>query len=681
MRFRLTVLIFMTATFPCQSLFGQSSFGQPGIAALTSPDGNLTITFRTVSPLQPAQGVEPAASQPAPKGGQLIYEVSFHGKPLIEASGLRLDLKDQSPLGPNVRIVNATTSATDEAYQLIAGKVSSVRNHFNAITVELGEHTSPGRKLVMEARAYDDAIAFRYLVPKQPSLQEFRLAREGTEFRIAKDPFIYALFLPNFQSMYESEFIKLSASSLSNQGGVESHVLLGLPLLMEVPGVAWMAITDADLRDYAAMYLTNPSGGWTSHKFESKLAPHLDDPETAVAGTLPHESAWRVLLVGAEPGRLIESSVITSLNPGSAIPDTTWIRPGKASWDWWSGSLGLDGKPAYTTENMKYYVDFAAESGFEYMLVDAGWSVHGDITKMNGRVDIPEVVRYARAKNVKMWIWLGYGETAKQMEDAFPLFEKWGVAGLKIDFIERDDQAGIDWYYRVADLAARHHLMLDFHGATKPSGMERTYPNVLGYEAVAGMEQSKAGSRDNPDHHVTLPFTRMLVGPMDYTPGAMNNATKAEFQARMQSPMVMGTRAHQLAMYVVYEAALQMVSDDPASYQDQPGFDFIKAVPASWDETTVLNGVPGEYVTIARRHGKEWYLGSMTNWNARTLDLPLTFLGNGTYRAEIYADAGDADRAPKHISILKQTVDRARRLKLQLAPGGGYAVRFVPVPR
>ena len=654
-------------------------FAQPP-AAVSSPDGRLTLTFRTVSyPQAATEGALTANPQPAPNGGQLIYDVAFQGKALIEASALRLDLKDQPPLGPNLRIVNATTSATDETYHLVAGKASSVRNHFNALRVELEEPAAPGRKLVMEARAYDDAIAFRYVVPEQPALKEFRLAREGTEFRISKDPFIYALVLPNFRSMYESEFIRLSASSLSNQGGVESHVLLGLPLLMEVPGVAWMGITDADLRDYAAMYLTNPSGGWLSHKFESRLAPHLDDPDTSVVGTLPHHSAWRVLMVGSEPGRLIESNVITSLNPDSAIQDTSWIRPGKASWDWWSGSLGPDGKTAYTTENMKYYVNFAAESGFEYMLIDAGWSAPRDITKMNGLVDIPEVVRYAATKKVKVWIWLGYRETASQMEQAFPLFEKWGVAGLKIDFIERDDQGGIDWYYRVADLAARHHLMVDFHGSTKPSGMERTYPNVLGYEAVAGMEQSKAGSRDNPDHHVTIPFTRMLAGPMDYTPGAFTNVTKAAFEARMPAPMVMGTRAHQLAMYAIYEAPIQMVSDTPAAYKNQPSFGFIRAVPSTWDETRVLNGVPGQYVTIARRHGQEWYLGSMTNWDVRSLDLPLTFLGNGSYTAEIYQDAEDANQAPTRVSIVKQKVNRSTHLKAQLASGGGYAVRLIPI--
>jgi alpha-glucosidase len=311
------------------------------------------------------------------------------------------------------------------------------------------------------------------------------------------------------------------------------------------------------------------------------------------------------------------------------------------------------------------------------MLIDGGWSARGDITKMNGRVDVPEVVRYAATRNVKVWIWLGYGDTSKQMQDAFPLFQKWGVAGLKIDFVERDDQEGIDWYYRVAELAAQYHLMLDFHGSTKPTGMQRTWPNILGYEGVLGMEQSKAGSRDNPDHHVMLPFTRMLGGLMDYTPGGFDNVTKADFQARSQAPMVMGTRAHHLAMYAVYEAPIQMVADHPSAYENQPSFDFIKNVPATWDETKVLNGVPGEYVTIARRHGNEWFLGSMTNWNPRGLDLPLTFLGAGRYRAEIYADAADADRFPKHVSIAKKTVDRRTRLKAQLAPGGGYAVRFV----
>jgi alpha-glucosidase len=597
---------------------------------------------------------------------------------LIDNSGLRLELEGQRPIGTEMRITAQTPSAVDETYRLVTGKTSIARDHYNGLRLDLEENGEDRRKLSIEARAYDDAVAFRYVVPEQRPIREFRLKKESTEFRISKDATSYALVLPNYRTMYESEYIKLNASAFANKNGLSNRVLIGLPLLMNVPGVGWTAITEADVRDYSSMYLVNPSAEWGGHRFESQLAPG-DDPEVVVSGNLPHHSAWRVLLVGDEPGRLVESNVITSLNPESAIKDTSWIHAGLTSWDWWSGSIGPDGKPAFTTATMKYYVDFAAQSGFPYMLIDAGWSVPWDITKMNGKVDVPEVVRYAASKGVKVWIWLAYVDVDSQMDEAFPLYEKWGVAGLKIDFVERDDQRGIDFYYRAAAKAAEHHLMLDFHGATKPTGVERTYPNVLGYEAVLGMEQSKAGMRDNPDHRVTIPFTRMLAGPMDYTPGGFDNVTESDFVARHIRPMVMGTRAQQLAMYVVYQAPFQMVSDTPKAYEDQPAFSFIQHAPATWDETHVLAGEPGEYITVARRNGKEWFLGSMSSWSSREIDLPLTFLSDGKYTAQIYADADDAAQFPKNISVRRQTVDHSMHLHARLAPGGGYAVRFVPV--
>jgi alpha-glucosidase len=560
----------------------------------------------------------------------------------------------------------------------VTGKTSEVRNHYNALRIDLADVGRSHLKLAMEARAYDDAIAFRYVIPDQTTIREFRLVKENTEFRIAKDATTYALVLPHFRTMYEAEYLKLNVSAFATSNGLSRKVLIGLPLLMDVPGVAWMAITEANLRGYSSMYLRSPETGWSSHGFVSELAPG-DDPDVAVTGTLPHHSGWRVLLVGDEPGRLIESNVITSLNPESPIKDTSWIHAGLTSWDWWSGSLGPDGKHAFTTATMKYYVDFAAKSGFPYMLIDAGWSKPGDITQMNGRVDVPEVVRYAATKNVKVWIWMNYREADAQMEQAFPLYEKWGVAGLKIDFVERDDQKGIEFYYRAAEEAAKHHLMLDFHGATKPTGLERTYPNVLSYEAVMGMEHNKAGMRDTPAHRVKLAFTRMLAGPMDYTPGGFDNVTRDEFVARNIHPMVMGTRAQQLALYVIFRTPFQMVSDTPKDYEDQPAFNFIEHAPATWDETRVLNGDPGQYITMARRKGDDWFLGSITNWTPRELQVPLTFLGNGRYTAEIYADADDASQYPKNVSIRKQTVDRSGHLTIKMASGGGYAVRFVPV--
>jgi alpha-glucosidase len=277
-----------------------------------------------------------------------------------------------------------------------------------------------------------------------------------------------------------------------------------------------------------------------------------------------------------------------------------------------------------------------------------------------------------------VWIWLYSKSVAAQMQEAFPLYEKWGVAGVKIDFILRNDQQGIRWYYDVAKLAAEHHLMVDFHGATQPWGIQRTYPNVLDYEAVLGLENNKAGRRDGPVNRTTFPFTRMLSGPMDYTPGGFGNVTREEFVARDKNPMVMGTRAQQLALYVVFEEPLAMVSDAPSAYAGQLSFQFIKEVPTAWDVTRVLNGSPGEFVTIARRHGDDWYLGSVTNWSARDLRVPLDFLGNGRYHAEIYEDAADAAHNPKHVSIRQLTVQNTDALTLPLASGGGCAIRFVP---
>jgi alpha-glucosidase len=424
------------------------------------------------------------------------------------------------------------------------------------------------------------------------------------------------------------------------------------------------------------MYVTNPSGNWAGHYFVSKLSPRLDDPKYAVEGTLPHHSAWRVLAIADNPDRLIESTLQYDLNPPSRVEDTSWIHAGKASWNWWVNDVDAEGKPAYTTTNMEHYVDFAAQSGFRYMMLDAGWSAK-DLTHLNGRVDVPALVRYAANKNVKVWVWCYSESVMNQMNEAFPLFEKWGVAGVKIDFINRDDQVGVQFYYDVARIAAQHHLMVDFHGTRTPWGIERTYPNVLSYEGVLGLENNKVGRRDSPVDRTVFAFTRLLAGPMDYTPGAFNNATEDDFIAQNTNPMAMGTRAQQLALYVVFQTPIQMVSDSPQMYAGQPAFQFIRDVPASWDSTRVLNGEPGAFVTIARRHGDDWYLGSITNWTSRTLQVPLSFLGAGEYRAEIYADAADAGTNPKHVTIHKQIVRRSQTLTLQLASGGGCAIRFV----
>lgn len=641
--------------------------GQTSDVNVTSPDHRIALHF----------GVQEKKGEGAGHDGQLVYSVSFKGKQAFEESALRLELMNQAALGAAVHIAGAAPGSGSDDYTLLAGKVSAVHDKYNSLTVHAAEGAGAGRTFDVEARVYNDAVAFRYRVPEQAALSRYQITQEDTEFRPVTDATAWALRLPNYQSAYESEYVPAALSALSNQGGVASHILNGAPMLMHLPGIAWAAVGEAYLEGNAAMYLENPTGSWMGHYIVSRISPRLDGKGPAVDASLPHDSAWRVILLGDTAGELAESNVFTDLNAPSRVADTSWIHPGKASWDWWNGDLGADGQSAYTTKNMEYYVDFAAESGFPYMMLDAGWS-GSDILKMRGNVDVPELVRYAAKKNVKVWIWLYSKYVAAQMQEAFPLYEKWGVAGVKIDFVLRNDQEGIKWYYDVAKLAAEHHLMVDFHGATQPWGIQRTYPNVLNYEAVLGMEQSKAGRRDDPVTRTTFPFTRMLSGPMDYTPGGFNNVTAEDFVARDKSPMVMGTRAQQLALYVVMEEPLAMVSDAPQAYANQPGFQFIKDVPTSWDEIHVLNGMPGESVTIARRHGREWYLGSLTNWTARDLRVPLSFLGSGNYEAEIYEDAAGADHNPKNVAIRKQSVHNADTLTLHLASGGGCAIRFVP---
>lgn len=636
---------------------------------LSSPDHQIALHFNVQID---------KANQANGQDGQLVYAVTFHGKQAFEDSALRLELANQAPLGAKVHITSATTGAGLDDYHLLAGKISTVHDPYNSVTIEVQESASPNRIFAIEARAYNSGVAFRYHVPQQSSLSRYQLTQEDTEFRPVMDADAWALRLPNYQSGYESEYLPQVLSALSNQGGVSSYILNGAPMLLHMPGVAWAAVGEADLEGNAAMYLENPTGNWTGHYLVSKISPALDGKGPAVDTSLPHDSAWRVILLGDTAGALIESNVITDLNPPNRVDDTSWIQPGKASWNWWNGDLGPDGQSSYSTKNMEYYVDFAAESGFPYMMLDAGWSDH-DITKMRGNVDVPELVQYAAKKHVKVWIWLYSKAVAEQMQEAFPLYEKWGVAGVKIDFILRNDQQGIQWYYDVAKLAAEHHLMVDFHGATQPWGIQRTYPNVLDYEAVLGLENNKAGRRDGPTNRTTFPFTRMLSGPMDYTPGGFENATRETFVARDKHPMVMGTRAQQLALYVVFEEPLAMVSDVPSAYANQPGFRFILDVPTSWDATKVLDGEPGEFVTIARRHGNEWYLGSITNWSSRDLRIPLSFLGSGSYKAELYEDAPDAAQNPKHVSIRQQIVRGNDVLTLHLASGGGCAIRFVPV--
>jgi DUF1680 family protein len=375
-----------------------------------------------------------------------------------------------------------------------------------------------------------------------------------------------------------------------------------------------------------------------------------------------------------------------NLSPPCAIADTSWIQPGKAAWDWWSGSYAKDVpfEPGMNTATMKHYIDFAAASKLEYMLVDDGWCMSGkeersgDILKFRPEVNIPEIIAYGKQKGVKTLLWLDWYLLDPKMDEAFALYEKWGAAGVKVDFMNRDDQEMVAFYDKCIRKAAEHRLTVDFHGAYKGTGLRRTYPNLLTREGVMGMEFCKWSERVTPEYDVTIPFTRMLAGPMDFTPGAFDNTAKGKFKIKGVAPMSQGTRCHQLAMYVVYESPLVMVSDYPESYKNQKGFEFIEKVPSVWDESKVLAGEPAKFIVMARRNGDKWYLGAMTNWDARDIEIPLGFLGQGEFEAQVFADGADADQVATSVAIKTQTVKPTETLKLHLAPGGGAAVIIVP---
>jgi alpha-glucosidase len=644
--------------------------GKAGALAASSPDGNLTIALTLE-----------AKPQPYAAGERAYYRVAYKGTPVLDDSPLGLDLLGAEPLDRDFEIVGTEKRTGDSSWENAFGALRTVPDRYNELTVALREKHAPNRRVDIVLRAYDEGVAFRYVLPKQAAIGEFTLAAENTGFYFAGDASAYALNMGCFNTYNEGEYGRIALRD------IKPASIINLPLLVETPGRPWVALLEADLTDYAGLYLGGVPG--VPNALAGKLsAPPDRRADQAVLGATPKATPWRVLMVAPTPGRLVETNyLVLNLSAPCAIADTSWIKPGKAAWDWWSGSYatGVSFEPGMNTATMKHYIDFAAAHKLEYMLVDAGWAPLSpdrrieDILRYLPTVDIPGIIAYGNTKGVKVLLWVVWRALDRHMDEAMAFYEKWGAAGIKVDYMNRDDQEMVDYYAKVVRKAADHHLTVDFHGAYKPTGLRRAYPNLLTREGVMGMEYSKWSDRVTPGYDVTIPFTRMLAGPMDFTPGAFHNAARGEFKALDVAPMSQGTRAHQLAMYVVYESPLVMVSDYPEAYEGQPGLEFIEKVPTVWDDTRVPAGRPGEHIVVARRSGLDWYLGAMTNWDARDLEIPLDFLGPEEYEALVFADGPDAGKVATSLDIARKRVTSADKLALRLAPGGGAAVILSPV--
>ncbi len=648
------------------------SCGGPGRVVLSSPDENITVSVMT-------GGGE--------SGNELTYSVMFGETAIIRGGSLGINFAGSGSFGTNLNITSVKRSSGQETYKMQYGKQMPVQNKYTEMTLSLTDESRRTMDLVF--RAYDDGVAFRYLIPRQDMSNDITIAGERTTFRFDSDYTYWGMHVPNYATSYEYNYTNTSLSQF------EADSLAVLPFLVKVSDTAWAGVTEAALVDYAGMYVRGDDDD--PYNLASQLSPLPDKPEIAVKATAPHKTPWRVIMLGDHPGRLIESNIIVNLNPPPTM-NMSWVKPGKTAWDWWSGQIveGMGFEGAMDNRTMKYYIDFAAETGLEYMLIDAGWYQNNgadwrdyeklrdpvnDITKPIPEIDPPGLVKYANERGVDIILWIHWIPTMRQMDEAFPLYESWGVKGVKIDFMDRDDQEMVNMYHRMVKKAAEHHLVINFHGAYKPTGIRRTWPNLITREGVLGLEFVKFESymrASSPGHDCTIPFTRMLAGPMDFTQGGFTNATKEQFVSRNRRPMTKGTRCHQLALYVIFESPLQMLPDHPANYRGKPGIEFLKAVPTTWDDTNVLNGAVGDFVTIARKNGEEWYLGSITDWTPRKLDVSLDFLGSGTWTAEIWADGSDSDINAESVAMKTVTVTADRTLTIDMGPGGGFAARFYP---
>jgi alpha-glucosidase len=639
---------------------------------VTSPNGTVEISFKLG------------------ELGQPLYSVSFGGREIVAESALGLTLRAENrlwgappvpdPLTEGFKLLGIRRATHDEKYSFVAGKTRSGRNHCKEMAVSLEQSGEAPRWLDIVFRACDDGAAFRYVLPEQDGLADVDLMSEDSQFRFLDNHVAWVLRLPAFMTNNEGEFVPTPLLA------IEPESIVGPPLTIELGGGLTVAIAESNLVDYSGLYLARVEGGNDSRHpvLVTKLAPLPSDPGVCVRTATPLTTPWRVLMIGDRPGALVESTLLWDLADPSRIEDTSWIKPGKVAWDWWSGPYipDVDFEVGMNDATFRHFIDFAAEFGLEYVLIDAGWygshrDYNADITTSVPGTDIPGLVAYGAERNVGILLWLNWQNVRNVMDEAFPLYERWGVKGVKVDYMNRKDQEIVAFYHNVLRAAAKHHLVVDFHGAYAGSGEERTWPNLLTREGVMGLEFLKWSNRVTPRHNVTLPFTRMILGPMDYTPGGFRNVTSEAFEPRMKAPVVLGTRAHHLAMYVVYESPLQMLVDYPAAYRGQPGAEFLKVVPASWDETRVIDGQIGEYIVIARRKGEDWFVGAMTD-APRRLPISLAGLGEGVFEATIWADTAETTKTPTELGVSKKLLEGSSSLTLELVRGGGAALHLQP---
>ena len=578
----------------------------------------------------------------------------------------------------------------------VFGGVQPVSKAVRKTDAEYNEITLKFKKFSVVFRAYDEGMAYRFISNlKTP----FKVEQEMARFAFPQDWNMWAAYVTQHTETLESQFYNSFENRYSYTPVSEWNKdrLAFLPLMVDGPSGKKILITEADLMNYPGMYLYNYdagqvlSGRFAPYPAEVKQGGHnnlqmeVQSREGYIAQcegvtTFP----WRVVAVSENDVDMVTNNLVYKLaTPADPATDWSWVKPGKVAWDWWNdwNIRGVDFKSGINNDTYKYYIDFASKNGIEYVILDEGWSVNGaaDLFQVVPEIDLEMLVKYATERNVGLILWAGYWAFDRDMEKVCEHYSKMGIKGFKIDFMDRDDQYMVDFHRRAAATTAKYRMMADFHGTYKPTGLHRTYPNVVNYEGVHGLEQMKWSdvTVDQVTYDVTVPYIRMVAGPMDYTQGAMRNASRGNYRPVNSEPMSQGTRCRQLAEYVVFYSPLNMLCDSPSNYmKEKECTEFIAAVPEVWDESRGLAGKVGEYIAIARRSGSDWYVGAMTDWSAREMTLDLSFLPEGSYQVELYRDGANADRAAS--DYRKEIVDLPsdRKINIKMAPGGGWVAKI-----
>ena len=607
----------------------------------------------------------------------------------------------QKVLAPSV--ISMTVNGKDIAYNATvrSAKVERVRNTVSAPfwrQAFIEESYNQLRLLLNNEwyilfRAYDgEGVAYRFV---GTSLRkDDRVNAECAEFNFPGD---YTAYVPYssggkenpFRTSFESQYTVAPLSQF------RSDELAFSPLLVCLDGGLRVEITDADIEAYPGMFLGK---GDKDFSVKGVFAPVPDivketprrgqvvvesysDDLAVIREAVPRNASrhfpWRALAIADNDAGLPVNNLVYLLGSPNRIGDTSWIRPGKVAWDWWNwwNITGVDFAAGINTQTYKYYIDFASANGIEYVVLDEGWSDPLDILRIKPAIDLKELVSYAEARNVGLVLWAVSYVLDKDLEKACRAYSKMGIKGFKVDFMDRDDQTIPEQLYRIAETAARYHLILDFHGMYKPAGMNRTWPNVLNFEGVWGLEQLKWSTDDMVQYDVTFPFIRMLSGPVNYTQGAMRNALQKDFRPNNENPSSQGTRARQVAEYLVFDSPFVMLCDNPTAYmKEQETTDFITALPTVWDETRILQGEIGKFIVTARRKGATWYVGGLTSWDARDITLDLSTLAKGVHAATLYRDGVNVTRNATDYKIESQEIQTNKPFTVHLAPGGGFAL-------